>query len=341
MRSRMRKGSGLFAFVAVLAALAVVSATSAVGARDESRVQAAVAEQSSSPYPQSRPPAGFQSKYAQVDGFRMHYLVGGKGSPVVFFHGFPQTWTEWRQQMAALSKDHTVVAVDLRGTGDSEVTASGYQSAQLAKDVHELLKQLGLNNGIQLVTHDVGNWVGYDYAAQWPTEVRRLAAFDAPIPDGSVYTSPVLNPDPNKPAAWHFGMFQLSLAEDVITGHERAFVQDIITEYLAGDKSPFTASDYDFYAHYLKEPGRLTAWMSVYRQLRADIRQNEEFLAKGKLQMPILAVGGENSFGSVMGDQWRNYAVNVDARVVKNTGHFVAEERPNEVTAMLRSFLQG
>ena len=270
----------------------------------------------------------------------MHYMQGGKGSPVVMIHGFPQSWTEWRQQMGPLSMTHTVIAVDLRGTGDSQVTESGYQAAQLAKDVHQLLKQLGLNSGVQVVAHDIGVWVAYDYAAQWPSEVRRMAVMEAPIPDDSVYSFPVLNADPNKPAAWHFGLFQLPLAEHLIAGHERVLVQDMITEYLAGNKSPFTASDYDFYAHYLKEPGRTTAWMSVYRGLRADVQQNKEFLARGKLKMPILAVGGEDSFGGMIVDQWHDYAVNVQERVLKDSGHFVTEEKPQEVTAMLQSFLQ-
>jgi pimeloyl-ACP methyl ester carboxylesterase len=340
MDTGIGKTNRLIALIAALVALLVVSATSSSGAWAESRDHSSVAAQSPSPYPQSQPPAGFRSEYAEVNGFRMHYMQGGKGSPVVMIHGFPQSWAEWRQQMGPLSKDHTVIAVDLRGTGDSQVTESGYESAQLAKDVHQLLTQLGLNNGVQVVAHDIGVWVAYDYAAQWPSEVRSVAAMEAPIPDDSVYTFPALNADPNKPAPWHFGLFQLPLAEHLIAGHERVLVEDMITEYLAGDKSPFTASDYDFYAHYLKEPGRTTAWMSVYRGLRADVEQNKKFLAQGKLKMPILAIGGQNSFGGTIADQWRDYAVNVQGRVLPNTGHFVTEERPEQVTAMLQSFLQ-
>ncbi|MGW5248377.1 alpha/beta fold hydrolase [Streptomyces sp. NPDC004129] len=80
--------------------------------------------------------------------------------------------------------------------------------------------------------------------------------------------------------------------------------------------------------------------MSVYRQLREDIRQNAKFAAEGKLKMPILAIGGSESFGGSIADQWRKYAVNVDGRVLKDSGHWVTEEKPQEVTAMLQSFLQ-
>ena len=337
----IRKHNGLSALIAALVLL-MVSVTLSSGAWSESRDHGFIAPQSNSPtpYPQSEPPAGFQSKYAEVNGFRMHYMQGGQGSPVVMIHGFPQSWAEWRQQMVPLSKTHTVIAVDMRGTGNSQVTKSGYSAAQLARDVHQLLVQLKLNNGVQVVAHDIGVWVAYAYAAQWRTEVRRMAVMEAPIPDASVYTYPVLNADPKKPAAWHFGLFQLPLAEHLIAGHERVLVEDMITEYLAGNPSPFTASDYDFYAHYLKEPGRTTAWMNVYRQLRANVQQNKEFLAQGKLKMPILAIGGDGSFGAMIPDQWHAYAVNVQGRVVKGSGHFVNEEKPQEVTAMLQSFLQ-
>ena len=329
-------------FIALIAALALlgVSAALSSGAWGKSREHGSVAAQSPSPYPQAQPPAGFRSKYAEVNGFRMHYVRGGKGSPVVMIHGFPEDWSEWRQEMGPLSKTHTVIAVDLRGAGESQVTESGYEAAQLAKDVHQLLTQLKLNNGVQVVAHDIGMWVAYGYAAQFRSEVRSMAVMEAQIPDKSIYSYPALNADPSKPAPWHFGLFQLPLAERLMAGHERVLVHDMMTEYLAGNKSPFTASDFDFYAHFLKEPGRATAWMNVYRGIRADVQQNKEFLAQGKLKMPILVVGGEESFGSGVPNQWREYAVNVQGRVLKNTGHFVNEERPKEVTAMLQSFLQ-
>ena len=111
-------------------------------------------------------------------------------------------------------------------------------------------------------------------------------------------------------------------------------------EYVAGDESPFTASDFDYYAHFFKEAGRLTAMLGPYRAFRTDVEQNKKFLAQGKLQLPILAIGGERSFGSLIADQWREYAVNVEGHVLEGSGHFVTEERPEEVTALLQSFLQ-
>ncbi|WP_406271265.1 alpha/beta hydrolase [Actinacidiphila glaucinigra] len=338
MGARIGKTDRIIALIVALGTALMVTVAASTTAWSQSGEDGSGAGQSA--FPQAEPPPGFQSKYAEVNGFRMHYVQGGKGSPVVLIHGFPQTWAEWRNQMGPLSENHTVIAVDLRGMGDSELTKSGYQTAQMAGDVHELLKQLKLNNGVQLVGHDIGLWVSYAYAAQWPSEVRRMAVMEAPVPDESIYTFPALEADPNKPSAWHFGMFQLPLAEQLITGHERAFVEGFVGEYLGNNKSAFTPADYDFYAHYLKRQGRTTAWMSLYRQLREDIRQNAKFAAEGKLRMPILAIGGSESFGSGIADQWRKYAVNVDGRVLEGSGHWVTEEKPQEVTALLQSFLE-
>ncbi|MBY8877369.1 alpha/beta fold hydrolase [Actinacidiphila acidipaludis] len=340
MSIRTGKGNKLFLLIAALATRLAVSAAPASRSGSEGSDPDADAAPAPSHYPQAQPPDGFHSEYAEVNGFRMHYLRGGSGSPVVLIHGFPHCWAEWRRQMGPLSRDHTVIAVDLRGTGNSQVTEGGYQAAQLAEDVHELLKQLGLNEGVQIVAHDVGMWVAYDYAAQWPSEVRRMAVMEAPLPNESIYCFPVLNADPGRPAAWHFGMFQLPLAEHLIAGHERVFIQEMMASYLAGNKSPFTASDYEFYAHYLKEPGRTTAWMNVYRGLRANIQQNKEFRARGKLRMPILAIGADGAFGEMVESQWRDYAENVQGRILKDSGHFVTEEKPQEVTELLQSFLQ-
>jgi pimeloyl-ACP methyl ester carboxylesterase len=332
MDTRTRKTNRLIALITALVAILTVSVTVSSTAWGD---DLGTVEQ----WPQAESPPGFQSEYAAVNGFRMHYVKGGNGPPVVLIHGFPQTWAEWRQQMGPLSETHTVIAVDLRGTGDSEVTENGYQKAQMADDVHQLLTQLKLNNGVQVVGHDIGLWVAYAYAAQWPSEVRRVAVMEAPIPDESIYNYPALEENPETPSAWHFGMFQLPLAEQLIAGHEGPFVQGFVGEYL-GNKSAFSLADYDFYAHYLKEPGRTTAWMSMYRQLREDVQQNAKFAAEGKLKMPILAIGGQASFGGSIADQWRSYAENVDGQVLEGSGHWVTEEKPQEVTALLQSFLE-
>ena len=285
-----------------------------------------------------KPPQGYRSEFADVNGFRMHYLRGGSGSPVVLLHGFPQTSAEWRPQLDALAREHTVIAVDLRGTGDSSVPATGYDTVQLAKDVHALLTKLGLNNGVQVVAHDIGAWIAYPYAAMWPGEVSRVAVMEGPIVDDTVYQFPSLAPDGGL-YVWHFGFFQKEFAEQLVRGHEREFVEGFVDQYLA-EKNAFSPAEYEFYARYLRQPGRFHAWMQMYKAIDTDVRQTEELRTAGPLSMPVLAIGGEKALAGSVGAQWSNYATNVDTRVLAGAGHWLTEERPQELTTMLLEFLR-
>lgn len=337
MRKRMRAliGTAIAAItgIAVLTGPGLVSASAGVNPRPESAVAQSVTTGLS-----GRLSDGFQSKYAQVNDFRMHYLRGGSGSPVVLLHGFPQTSAEWEPQLKALAKDHTVIAVDLRGTGNSSVPDKGYDTAQLADDVHKLLTQLDLNKGVQIVAHDIGAWIAYPYAPMWPDEVSRMVVMEGPIPDRSLYTFPAF-PAEGELSTWHLGFFQKDFAQDLVRGHERDLVKGFVEQYLAVDGA-FDDRDYEFYARYLREPGRFKAWMDMYQALHTDIAQNEKFREAGLLKMPILAVGGEEALSSAVGTQWQGYAADVETQVMADTGHWLTEERPQELTTMLLKFLR-
>lgn len=279
-----------------------------------------------------------ESRFARVNGFRMHYLRGGSGSPVVLLHGFPQTSAEWRPQLQALAREHTVIAVDLRGTGDSGVPEKGYDTVQLADDVHELLTELDLDEEVQLVAHDIGVWVAYPYLATWGEDVSRAVVMEGPIVDESIYTFPSLAPRGGL-YVWHHGFFQKKLAQQLVRGNERVFVKGFINQYL-GVRNAFDRSDHEFYARYLREPGRFEAWMKMYRSIDQDVRQTERLRSRGTLDMPILAVGGEKALGSAVGAQWDEYATDVETRVLDGSGHWVTEEKPRELTKLLLEFLR-
>ncbi|RDD85297.1 alpha/beta fold hydrolase [Streptomyces parvulus] len=282
--------------------------------------------------------SGVTSHFAKVNGFRMHYLRAGSGSPVVLVHGFPQTSAEWRPQMEALAREHTVIAVDLRGTGDSDVPKKGYDTVQLADDVHTLLAQLGLNENVQMVAHDIGVWVAYPYLAKWGDEVSRAVVMEGPIVDESIYSFPSLAPSGGL-YVWHHGFFQKKLAEQLVRGHEHEFVKGFVDQYL-GVKKAFDSADYEYYARFLREPGRFAAWMKMYRSLDQDVAQTKQLSSQGKLDMPILAIGGSEALGSGVGDQWSKYGTDVESKVLAGSGHWVTEEKPRELTDMLLGFLR-
>ncbi|WP_439427078.1 alpha/beta fold hydrolase [Micromonospora sp. LA-10] len=247
------------------------------------RPESAVAQGATANLPY-RLPDGFRSEYAQVNDFRMHYLRGGSGSPVVLLHGFPQTSAEWEPQLKALAKDHTVIAVDLRGTGDSSVPEQGYDTAQLADDVHKLLTRLKLNRGVQIVTHDIGAWIAYPYAAMWPNEVSRMVVMEGSIPDRSLYTFPAF-PAEGDLSTWHLGFFQKDFAQDLVRGHERDLVKGFVEQYLAVDGA-FDDRDYEFYAQYLREPGRFKAWMNMYQASTRTLPRTRSSARRGCSRCP-------------------------------------------------------
>jgi pimeloyl-ACP methyl ester carboxylesterase len=129
----------------------------------------------------ANPPANFKHQFATVNGVKIHYVIGGKGDPLLLIHGFGQNWYMWNRLLPELSKRFTVVAPDLRGVGESEKTNGGYDKKNMAVDMHELMKELGFSQ-INLAGHDIGLMVAYAYAAQFPDDVKKLALLDALLP---------------------------------------------------------------------------------------------------------------------------------------------------------------
>lgn len=301
-------------------------------------VPAAGAQPATHASPRAQPPNAFQSHMADVDGLAMHYVVGGSGSPVVLLHGFPEDWTVWRPQMTALAQHHTVIAVDLRGAGASGIPKAGYDFYTMARDVHDLLAKLGLADGVDVVGHDVGMSVAFAYGEQYRSEVNRLVAIEAPVPDDGIYKAPALARQAGEASVWHFGLFQEPLAQQLIAGREVTFVRGFMRPFI-GVPGSISASDFRYYGGLIARPGRLLAWLKVYRSLRADARLTKQFARRGKLAFPVLAVGGQRSFGPEVAAQWSKYSSDVRRVVIPKSGHWVPEERPQALTSLLTTFL--
>ncbi|MBY8871959.1 alpha/beta hydrolase [Micromonospora sp. PLK6-60] len=285
-----------------------------------------------------RVPAGFTEQRAQVGDVAINYVRGGQGPTVVLLHGYPQCWRMWRHLLPELARSHQVVAPDLRGFGDSDAPAGGYDKKTVAADLHGLLAGLGLTGDIRLVGHDVGTMVAYAYAAAHPDEVARLVLTEAPIPDESVYTFPALTAA--GPAVWNFGFFNLAngLPEELVTGRESLWV-DRFTDSIMVNKGSIGADDIEEYARHLRDPAHLRASFGYFRAFAQDITDNATYRTK-PLPMPVLAVGAGASLGGQVADQVRRYADTVDGRVVEDSGHWLFEERPAELTRLLLPFLR-
>lgn len=280
--------------------------------------------------------AKYESKFANVNGVRIHYLKAGTGpKALVLIHGFGDTSYMWTPLFDSFGKDYTIIAPDLRGLGESSVEPSGYDKKTAAVDVHELAKSLGYTD-VDLVGHDIGLMVAYAYAAQFPKDVRKLALMDAPIPGigdiwEKIFTTPGL---------WHFHFVESPIALDLVKGRERLMLEHVwLTN--GGDTKKFPEREKQIYAKSYSRPGVMRDAFEYFRAFnRQDAEDNRGF-AKTKLPMPVLVIEGEQSMNGLLEIQTRLVADNVKAVKFTGAGHWLMEERPAETGKELKMFFDG
>src|SRR5437868_7055667 len=158
----------------------------------------------------------FQVREIATDGAVIHVRVGGHGPAVLMLHGFGDSGDMWQPLAAQMVKDHTVIVPDLRGMGLSSHPPTGYDKKTEATDMARVLNALHVER-VDLVTHDIGNMVGYAFAVQHPDQVRRWVAMDAPLPGLGHWDDQLKNPK-----AWHFN-FHGPDEERLVAGRERIY----------------------------------------------------------------------------------------------------------------------
>ena len=272
-----------------------------------------------------------QSKFAEANGVRIHYLEAGKGEPVLLLHGFAQTSRMWLPLIKELAKGHTVIAPDLRGYGSSAAPADGYTKAAMARDIHALMNDLGYKR-VALVGHDIGLMVAYAYAAQYPTEVKRIVLMDAFLPGVGDWTNVWLLRD-----LWHFHFYgKTPLA--LVTGRERIYLEHFWNDFAADATKSIPEADRKFYAKEYAKPGHIKAGMETFRAFEQDAKDFAQF-AKTPLTMPMLVLSGEKAGGQFLIDQGKLVNSNVEGVVVAGSGHWLMEEAPGKVIPKLVEFL--
>ncbi len=275
-------------------------------------------------------PASFTMQDLQCDGVTLHVRVGGKGPAVVLVHGFGDTGDMWAPLAADLARDHTVVVPDLRGLGLSSQPSGGYDKRTQAADIRCVLTKLGLDRAA-IIGHDIGTMVAYAYAARYPDKTVKLVVMDAPVPGIPPWDSIV-----RLPALWHFD-FGGQDAERLVKGRERIYLDRFWNEF-AGDRTKIDEATRVHYAKLYARPGAMRAAFAQFNMIRQDAEDNKVAMAT-KLQMPVLAIGGEKSFGANEAVVMRNAASDVTELVVPNAGHWLMEEAPAAVITAVRAFL--
>jgi pimeloyl-ACP methyl ester carboxylesterase len=277
-------------------------------------------------------PAAFHAQQIPTNGTSLYVRVGGAGPAVVLLHGFGDTGDMWAPLAAIVVKDHTVIVPDLRGMGLSAHPETGYTKKNQAVDIAGVLDRLKIDKAA-LVTHDIGNMVGYAFAVQFPSRVTRWAALDAPLPGIGDWDDIVRDP-----RLWHFN-FRGPDVERLVRGRERIYLDRFWNELSANPK----AIDEATRSHYAALYARPHAMHDAFEQFAAfaqDAADNKELLAKsGRLPMPVLGVGAEKSFNTAMADDLRFVATDVTGAVVPNSGHWLMEEQPAATIETVRVFL--
>jgi pimeloyl-ACP methyl ester carboxylesterase len=276
-------------------------------------------------------PAGFRTQEIATNGATIHVRVGGKGPAVVLLHGYGETGDMWAPLAAELVRDHTVIVPDLRGIGLSSHPASGYDKKTQAGDVAGVLDTLKIDK-TDLVTHDIGNMVGYAFAAQYPDRVTKFVLMDAPLPGIGPWDQIL-----RSHALWHFSFWGPD-AERLVAGRERIYLDRFWNEFSADPKN-FSEASREHYAKLYARPGAMHAGFEQFKAFDQDALDNQALLAKGKLTMPVLAIGGEKSFGPTMAVVMRAAAINVQELTIPNSGHWLMEEQPKATVAAVRTFL--
>jgi pimeloyl-ACP methyl ester carboxylesterase len=271
------------------------------------------------------------SRTAEVEGVQLHYMTAGHGPTVILLHGFAETSRMWKPIIPLLAERFTVIAPDLPGIGDSAIPASGLDMKTSAIRIHALVRSLGVEKA-RVVGHDIGLMVAYAYAAQFSTETEKLIVMDAFLPGVPGWEAIY-----NTPNIWHF-RFNGEYPEALVKGRERTYFE-YFWNVLAADKTrSIPEADRKAYTEAYSRPGRMRAawaYFVSWPHLAKDFAQ----LSQTKLTMPVLSIGGEKSLGNELAEQMKLVASDVTVVVLKDTGHWILEERPKETTDALVKFL--
>ena len=284
----------------------------------------------------------FESRYVQANGIRQHVVVGGDGPPLLLVHGWPESWYAWRFMMPTLAQNFTVIAVDQRGIGLTATPTDGYDSATLGDDLAAMMAELG-HERFALVGHDTGYIISYALAADHRDRVARMAVAEIPGPPGLVDPEhdppPLFLPEFLNNRLWHipFNRVNDELIINMVRTNADEFYRYEFAIQGGGETLPNPTIKY-YIDLYTRNRDALRASFGLYRAWDATLAQNVE-RQQDLLTIPVLGIGGANSWGPLAADGIRPAAIDVQGAVIPDAGHWLAEQAPEEMLELLGEFL--
>lgn len=271
--------------------------------------------------------------YSTVGEVRLHYVTAGSGPALVLIHGWPQSWFMWRGIIPTLAQYYRVIAVDMRGLGDSSRPYSGYDTSTVSNDIWRLMSEVLGEQRFLVGAHDWGGPVAFALAAQHREAVRAMAILDVPVPgDGTPLAAM---------ARWHYGFHsELDLPEALVAGREALYLNWAFDKAGASPASISQEARQEYIRTY-SQPGAMRAGFNYYRALPQDVEDHQRYLAQGKLEMPILVYGGgdaKSGRANAALESWQRVGSDVSGGVADGCGHWIAEERPEWVAERFLEF---
>jgi pimeloyl-ACP methyl ester carboxylesterase len=276
-------------------------------------------------------PSSFSVQEIRANGTTLHVRVGGTGPAVVLVHGYGDTGDMWAPLAAALATDHTVIVPDLRSMGLSAVADHGFEKMNQAKDIADVLDTLHVASAA-IVGHDIGNMVAFAFAERYPERTTKLVMMDAPVPGVGPWDDIL-----KSPLLWHFRFGGVDM-ERLVAGRERIYLDRFWNDF-AADPAKFDEASRVHYAQLYAKPGHMHAGFAQFAAFDQDVVDNKAAVGRGRLQMPVLAIGGDHSLGSTMAYIMRFAADNVHEVVITGSGHWLMEEQPKTTVSTIGDFL--
>ena len=283
-------------------------------------------------------------EFANINGIKMHYVTIGEGPLIVFLHGFPEFWKSWKHQISFFSKKFKVVALDMRGYGETErpIQVEEYRIEKLARDVTELIDSLGQKKAT-VVGHDWGGAVAWATAMMNPSFVEKLIVMNAPHP--AIVQRNAFRNYAQMQKSWYMFFFLLEKAPEKVLSSNNFEILKHMFEISIKRKDRFSLSDIEEYVSSWSKEGGITGGLNYYR---ANL--NEEFWGNlgesipfPKIKIPTLQIWAEDDMflGKELTEGTKEFVVDApfSLNVIPNCGHWVQQEAPEEVNQIMEEFL--
>ena len=269
----------------------------------------------------------------------IHYTVGGSGNPVILLHGWPQHSLMWHTIGPMLSTKYKVYIPDLRGHGGSSIPSNGYDKITMARDILAMIEKENLE-GIHLVGYDLGAGVAYSLAALAEGLFKSVVFMEFGLPGFGYEQFMQPSPDWNIGSNWHLSFFTVpEVGEFAMKGKESEMLTWFFWHFSANPEA-VSEDHFNEYVRQIKKPGALRAGIEYYAAVWVDMMNNKR-LAKTKLQIPVLAIGGEHAFGTLVQQLFEPIGENVQGGVIKEAGHWLGDENPKAVANALIKFFKS